>query len=478
MIERNTIFPTIGRAPLACLLTATILQALDLTIATIALPAIETDLALDPATGSWVLTTYIVATALMTPAAGALSSALGRRRALLLAIGGLTLASAACGAAPNLPFLLAARLAQGAAAGAIMPLVQATLLDMTPKAGHGRAMSYFGVAIMVGPVLGPSLGGVLVDTFGWRSVFFVNLPIGLFAFLGIAWSLADRAEEPRRRIDAAGLVIFGGGIVALQLLLDRAHHLGWFTSGETLAYASLMVAGLACAILRSARRQSAFPSLAPFADRNFSVTTICNFLAGFVIIGSIALVPMLLQTVFGHDATAAGLAMAPRGIGTMVMMLAMSGTVGKIDHRVLLFTGVALNAAALIGLALVTAQSGIAAVAALSLLQGIGFGLIFTPLSTAAFSFLPPAMRADATGLYALLRHVGGSVGVATLAIFLFQSDVPQAQLLAAYHFDFLLLLAVSLAMGAAVILIRTDRAEPATRVDRGTAPSGERPVP
>jgi DHA2 family multidrug resistance protein len=171
----------INRMALFALLTATFLQALDLTIATIALPAIEQSFGLDVETGGWILTSYIVAAALMTPVGGALSSAMGRRNALLLAIGGLTIASLACGAAGNFASLIVARLAQGASAGIILPLVQATLFDMMPKADHGRAMSYFGAAAVVGPVIGPSVGGILVDLLGWRWVFFINLPIGLLA---------------------------------------------------------------------------------------------------------------------------------------------------------------------------------------------------------------------------------------------------------------------------------------------------------
>jgi DHA2 family multidrug resistance protein len=439
------------------LLTATVLQALDLTIATIALPAIEGPLGLDFESGAWILTSYLVALALMTPVAGALSGAIGRRNALLSAIAGLTLASAACGAAQGFAFLLVARLAQGAAAGLIMPLVQATLLDMSPKSEHGRAMSLFGAAIMVGPVLGPSIGGLLVDTLGWRSVFFINIPIGLLAFLGTARALHGLPKAEPKYLDARGLAVFGCGVVALQLLLDRGHHVGWFASRETIAYLAIAAAGLGVAVLRSALRPYAFPSLAPFRDRNFLVTTGCNFLAGFFVIGAIFLVPSLLQNVFGRGATAAGLAMAPRGAGTMFMMLAMSRRVGTIDHRVLLLAGVALNIVALAGFTQVTPAWDLLAVAGLSLVQGIGVGLIFTPLSTAAFSFLRPELRADATGIYSLLRNIGGGVGVSVLTALLFHQVMASPQLLAAYRFDFLVLIVVVGLMGAATLLIRTE---------------------
>ncbi len=441
------------------LLTATVLQALDLTIATIALPAIEGPLGLDFESGAWVLTSYLVALALMTPVAGALSAAIGRRNALLSAIAGLTLASAACGAAQGFTFLLIARLAQGAAAGLIMPLVQATLLDMSPKSEHGRAMSLFGAAIMVGPVLGPSIGGMLVDAFGWRSVFFINLPIGLLAFLGTARALRGLPQPEPRHLDARGLAIFGCGIVALQLLLERGQHAGWLRSRETLSYLVIAVGGLGIALLRAAVRPFAFPSLAPFKDRNFLVTTGCNFLAGFFVIGAIFLVPSLLQNAFGRGATAAGLAIAPRGAGTMFMMLAMSRRVGTVDHRVLLLAGVALNIVALAGFTQVTPNWDLPAVAGLSLVQGIGVGLIFTPLSTAAFSFLRPELRADAAGTYSLLRNIGGGVGVSVLTAVLFQQVMASPQLLAAYRFDFLVLIVVVGILGAAALLIRTDPA-------------------
>jgi DHA2 family multidrug resistance protein len=318
-------------------------------------------------------------------------------------------------------------------------------------------MSLFGAAIMVGPVLGPSLGGFLVDDFGWRAVFFVNLPIGLLAFAGTAIGLAGLPPSRTMRIDFAGFSIFGCGIVALQLLLDRGPRAGWFGSREIRVDTALALTGLAVAVLRAVHRDEAFPALAPFRDRNFAVTTTCSFLAGFVVIGSIVLVPSLLQNVLGHDATSAGLAMAPRGVGTMVMMLAMSRTIGTIDHRVLLLSGVLLIALALFGLSMVTADWSVLAIGALSLLQGVGVGLIFTPLSTAAFSFLAPELRADATGVYSLLRNIGGSTGVAVLSALALPQGFALAQRLASYRLDFLILLGVVCVMGAASLLIRTD---------------------
>jgi DHA2 family multidrug resistance protein len=439
----------------SALLTASVLQALDLTIATLALPAIEAALGLDVAAGSWILTSYIVAMALATPAAGALSAAIGRREALLLAIGGLTVASLAAAAAGNVAVLLAARLVQGAASGFIMPLVQATLLDLTPTARHGRAMSLLGAAAMVGPVLGPSLGGALVDGLGWRAVFLINLPIGLVAFIGVAASLRGLPKPPARRVDGVGLALFGAGIVALQLLLDQGKQAGWFAAPDIVLYAALAVGGLGAALVRTALRRDCFPLLTPFRERNFATTTGCSFLAGFVVIGSIVLVPSLLQTVLGYDATAAGLAMVPRGAGTMLTMLAMSRVVGTIDHRILLGVGSALNGLALLGFSRLGADWSLAGIGALSLLQGVGVGLIFTPLSTAAFSFLAPDLRADATGVYSLLRNVGGSVGVAVLTALLVGRG-PASELAAAYRLDFLLLLALTAAMAAAMLPIRT----------------------
>ncbi|HZS81954.1 MAG TPA: DHA2 family efflux MFS transporter permease subunit [Stellaceae bacterium] len=440
------------------LLTATALQALDLTIATIALPAMTRSLEVDAQSSPWILTTYIVATALATPTAGALSAAVGRRSALLMAVGGLTLASLVCAAAPNLPILLGARLAQGAAAGLIMPLVQATLLDLVPRSSHGRAMSFFGAAVMVGPILGPSIGGVLVDAFGWRTIFLINLPFGVLALLGLGAGLDRVSRQEKLGIDATGLVVFGSGIVALQLLLERGPILGWLSSAKVWLYALVMSLGIVGAVLRAARRRDAFPSLQPFADRNFSVTTACSFLAGFVVISSIALVPMMLENAFGYDAASAGLAMTPRGLGTMAMMLAMNRIVGRVDHRALLWVGVSLSALALLGLAFAAPAWGFAAIAGLTLVQGLGVGLIFTPLSTAAFSFLPVAMRTDATGIFALLRHLGGGIGVAVVSTFAFGQSMGSGRLLDAYRVDFLLLVMVTAVMAAAVALIKTDR--------------------
>jgi DHA2 family multidrug resistance protein len=447
----------IGRMALWSLLLGTTLQALDLTIATIALPAIERDLGLDFEDGTWILTSYIVATALMTPVAGALSAAVGRRATLLLAIGGLTLASLGCGSAASFSTLLAFRLVQGAAAGIIMPLVQATLLDMTPKAEHGRAMSLFGAAIMVGPVLGPTLGGVLVDSFGWRSIFFINLPIGLLAFAGTALGLAELPKSGPARLDIVGLGLFGSGVVALQLLLDRGPRHGWLAAREITVYSGIALVALVVAVARSVQRRAAFPALAPFRDRNFAATTVCSFLAGFAVIGSVFLVPSLLQNLLGYGATASGFAMAPRGVGTMAMMLAMSRTVGRIDHRTLLLTGVVLIEVAFLGFSMLKSEWGIGAVASLSLLQGLGVGLIFTPLSTAAFSSLAAELRPDATGVYSLLRNIGGSAGVAILSALLLRQGSVETQHIAGYHADFLILLGVIGVMGITAMFIRTE---------------------
>src|SRR5579883_2556600 len=396
----------INRMALFSLLTATALQALDLTIATIALPAMTRSLEVDAQSSPWILTTYIVATALATPTAGALSAAVGRRSALLMAVGGLTLASLVCAAAPNLPILLGARLAQGAAAGLIMPLVQATLLDLVPRSSHGRAMSFFGAAVMVGPILGPSIGGVLVDAFGWRTIFLINLPFGVLALLGLGAGLDRVSRQEKLGIDATGLVVFGSGIVALQLLLERGPILAWLSSAKVWLYALLM----------------------------------------------------MLENAFGYDAASAGLAMTPRGLVTMAMMLAMNRIVGRVDHRALLWVGVSLSALALLGLAFAAPAWGFAAIAGLTLVQGLGVGLIFTPLSTAAFSFLPVAMRTDAAGIFALLRHLGGGIGVAVVSTFAFGQSMGSGRLLDAYRVDFLLLVMVTAVMAAAVALIKTDR--------------------
>jgi DHA2 family multidrug resistance protein len=446
---------TITRTAYWSLLLATFLQAIDLTISTLALPAIEHDLGLSAESGSWIMTSYIVATALVTPVAGPLSAVLGRRALVLVAIGGLTLASAGCAAAPSLATLIGGRIAQGAAAGMIMPLVQMTLFEATAPVDHGRAMSFFAAAAMIGPVLGPPLGGVLVDIFGWRAIFLINLPIGAVAFLGVAIGMRGLRRIGVSAFDPAGFALFSVGIIGLQLLLDRGMTAGWFAAPEIILYAAAAVVGIAGSLRRAVARPLSFPPLTAFRTRNFSAAAAANFLIGFVMIGTVFLVPSLLQRVLGQDATATGLAVAPRAVGTLLVILAMNRVVGRIDHRIPLLTGTVLVAGSALALALAGGDASVALVALLSLAAGAGGGFLFTPLSTAALSGLDEAMRVEATGIYALLRSLGGSLAVAALSIVLAIAKDASGDPSAAYRDGFLLLLAACLAIAAAVLLIR-----------------------
>jgi DHA2 family multidrug resistance protein len=394
------------------IMLATVVQAVDITITTVALPKIQASIAGGSGTAAWILTAYLVASAIAMPAAASLDGVLSRKTILALCIGGFTAASMLCGFAENVAQMVLFRILQGAFAGGIVPLSQVTVLDTHPPHRQGRAMGLWGAAAMVGPVLGPSLGAWLSDAYDWRWIFWINLPFGLAAMAGVIFAMPARAARVKRRIDTLGFSIFSIGIGALQLALDRGNHLGWRFNQELLIEALIAFVALAGAFRRAAFHPSAFPQIAAFRDRNFATATTASFLIGFILLGTITLIPLLAQNVLQLGAAATSSIMTPRGIGTMLTMLIVGRLIGHIEHRLLLTIGVFVSLVAIVPFMLIGDTSSTASLAIASLFQGVGIGLLYTPLSTAAFISLRPEDKSHAAGLYALFRSIGGSVGV------------------------------------------------------------------
>ncbi len=399
-----------------CVMLATIMQALDTTIANVALPYMQGTLAASQDQINWVLTSYIVAAAIMTPPTGWLARRFGRKRLFLVAVTGFTIASLMCGAAQTLTQMVLFRLLQGMFGAALVPLSQAVLLDTYPREQQGQAMAIWGMGIMVGPILGPTLGGWLTENYNWRWVFYINLPVGILAATGMIFFLTESARDRLSRLDWFGFATLSLAIGALQLMLDRGEQLDWFGSAEIVAEAIAMGLAFYLFVVHTVTAEKPFVSPALFRDRNFAVALVCIFVVGIVLLATLALLTPFLQNVMGYPVVTAGLVMGPRGIGTMVAMMMVGRLIGKIDPRYLIITGMILTAWALYDMTGFTADVSERTIAITGLLQGFGLGLIFVPLSTVAFSTLPATLRTEATGLFNLMRNIGSSIGIAVVS--------------------------------------------------------------
>jgi MFS transporter, DHA2 family, multidrug resistance protein len=397
---------------------ATIMQVLDTTIANVALPNMTGDLDASQDTINWVLTSYIVAAAIMTPLTGWLSDRFGRRELFLVSVAGFTITSMLCGVAWSLPAMVAFRVAQGLFGAAIVPLSQTFLLDINPKENHGQAMALWGAGIMVGPIIGPTLGGWLTDTLSWRWVFFVNLPVGVVAFLGSA-SYLPKIATKLRGFDFFGFAMLSLGVGALQLMLDRGAEVDWFSAAEIWIELGLSITGFWVFAIHLATAGNPFLDPAIFRDRNFVTGLVFIFVIGVILLASLALLPPMLSRLFNHPVILTGLVMAPRGVGTMISMLLVGRLVRLFDARALVITGLALTALSLYWMIGFTPQMDDHLIVLSGVLQGLGLGLVFVPLSTVAFATLAPRFRTDATALFSLVRNIGSAIGISIVTVLL-----------------------------------------------------------
>lgn len=391
---------------------ATIMQALDTTIANVALPHMQGSLSATQDQISWVLTSYIVAAAIMTPPTGFLAEKFGRKRLFLGAVAGFTVASMLCGIAQSLPEMVAFRLLQGVFGASLVPLSQAVLLDTYPREEHGRAMALWGVGVMVGPILGPTLGGYLTEYYDWRWVFFINLPFGIIAFLGIFAFVYDSAPRPPRRFDLFGFAMLSLAIGALQLMLDRGELKNWFESPEIMIEAAVAGLGFYLFIVQMTTAENPFLDSGLFKDRNFVTSLFFIFVVGIILLATLALLPPFLQNLMGYPVVTTGLVLAPRGVGTMIAMLLIGPLIGRIDARLVLLLGLGLAALSLWEMAGFTAGVSEWTLIRTGVVQGLGLGFIFVPLTTIAFSTLPPLLRTEAASMFSLMRNIGSSIGV------------------------------------------------------------------
>ncbi|BCO29942.1 EmrB/QacA family drug resistance transporter [Thiohalobacter sp. COW1] len=428
---------------------ATIMQALDTTIANVALPHMQGTMGATQDQIAWVLTSYIVAAAIFMPLTGFLSARWGRKRVFMWSVIGFTLASMLCGAAQSLNQIVLFRLLQGIFGASLVPLSQAVLLDTFPRERHGSAMAMWGVGVMVGPILGPTLGGWLTEYYNWRWVFYINLPFGLLAWFGLASFVRETPIDRTRRFDLLGFALLSLGIGALQMMLDRGESLDWFTNPEVVIEA--MLAGLALFLFIAHMFTHEHPFIEPglFKDRNFSVGLLFIFIVGVILLATMALLPPFMQGLLGYPVIDVGYLLAPRGVGTMIAMIAVGKLSGKVDVRHMIFLGLVLTSLSLWEMTLFDMDISGWDIVRTGITQGLGLGFIFVPLSTITFATLAPRYRNEGTALFSLMRNIGSSIGISVVMTYLAQRTQANHAALADYINPFNLALKRAVEAGA-----------------------------
>ena len=403
-------------------MVATLMQALDTTIANVALPYMQGSLLTTADQITWVLTSYIVAAAIMTSPVGWLSARFGRKNFFIVCLAGFTLASMLCGVAQSLTQMVAFRLLQGIFGAALVPLSQATILDLYPVEQRGSAMAMWGMGVMVGPILGPTLGGYLTEVYDWRWVFFINLPFGVLAIAGLWLFLKDEKRVGATGFDWTGFLVLSMGIGALQMLLDRGGELDWFASNEVWLELALAGLGLYLFVVHAVLAERPFISPRIFMDVNFASGFAMMFAVGMVLLASSALLAPYLQTLGGYPVREAGLLMVPRGLGTMFAMMVAGRLASRVDPRFLMALGIGALAYSFWEMGGWTPDVQPFTLSWVTAIQGFGLGFVFIPLQVVAFATLPAQFRTDGAALFSLVRNVGSAIGVSVASFMLAQN--------------------------------------------------------
>jgi DHA2 family multidrug resistance protein len=395
-----------------CAMTATIMQALDTTIANVALPYMQGTLSASQDQINWVLTSYIVAAAIMTAPVGWIANRFGRKRIFILCSGGFTIASVLCGLAQDINQMVVFRLMQGVFGAALVPLSQAVMLDSYTLQERAKAMSIWGMGVMMGPIMGPSLGAWLTETYSWHWVFFVNLPFGIFTVLGLVIFMDETKKNLSLRFDWLGFTALAVAIGSLQLALDRGEQLDWLESNEILAEFIIAAVGFYYFLAHSFTTDKPFIQFALFKDRNFVSGCVFMAVMGLVLFSTMALSSPFLQNVIGYPIITAGLLLASRGCGTFVAMMMVGRMMRFIEARTLIVSGLSITCFSLYYMTKWSDLTGGTEIVTISVIQGFGFGLVFVPLSTVAFLTLPNHLRTDGTSMLTLMRNVASSIGI------------------------------------------------------------------
>ena len=409
----------------------TFMEVLDTSVANVSLPHIAGTLSATPEEATWVLTSYLVSNAIILPAAAWMGAVFGRKRFLLTCILLFTASSAICGAAPRLDVLILARVLQGLGGGALQPIAQSVLLESFPPHRRGVAMATYGMGVVVAPILGPTLGGWITETYTWRWVFYINLPVGALAFLMVQAFVEDPPYVKNRRpgrIDYIGFALMAVGLATLQILLDKGQEDDWFSATWVRWFTAITSVSLVLFIVRQLQIEHPIVDLRILLNRNFAVGTALITVMGFVLYSTIAMLPLFLQTLMGYSALTSGLTITPRGFGAFLSNLVVGRIIGFVDTRFLIAIG--LTVLGLSGLMFSHLNLDIAMpnVVWPNILNGVGAALVFASLATTTMGRLKNEQMGNAAGIFNLMRNIGGSVGIAAVATFLARwSQVHQA---------------------------------------------------
>ncbi|HEV8407251.1 MAG TPA: DHA2 family efflux MFS transporter permease subunit [Sphingomicrobium sp.] len=397
------------------IMAAVLLQVLDTTIANVALPHMQADLSASQDQINWVLTSYIVSSAIALPISGWLADRVGRKRLLLISVVVFTIASLLCATATALGEMVTFRALQGVGGAFIVPLAQATLFDINPREKHGQAMALFGGGVMIGPILGPVLGGWLTDNYSWRWVFLVNLPVGILCIL-IMSQFMPNSETHKRRFDMFGFALLAIALASLQFCLDRGEQKDWFSSWEIRVEAGLAIAAGWMFLVHMFTAEHPLFERSMFRDRNFATGMVFMAVTGVLLLAGLALLPPLLQNLYGYSVLQSGFLTAPRGVGTLFSMLIAGRLTGKMDARILVGIGVIFMGLSLHMMTGFAIDQPSRPVIMSGVVQGLGLGLIFVPLQSLAFETLAVKARTTAAALLNLSRNIGGSIGISVVS--------------------------------------------------------------
>ncbi len=397
------------------IMLATVMNSLDTTIANVALPHMQGSVSASPEQITWVLTSYIVSAAVMTPLSGWLADRIGRKRMFLISIALFTVASMLCGIATSLPEIVLFRLLQGVGGAALIPLSQSVLLDINPPEKHGQAMAIWSAGAILGPILGPVLGGYFTESWSWRWCFYINLPVGILAFLGVLFFISGDRTRKAKRFDFLGFGMLTLFIGAFQLLLDRGPSQDWLNSREIWVYVILAGIGLWVFAVHTATTAHPFFDRALLRDRNFITASVFGFFIGILLFSTMALLPPMMQELMGYPVLTSGLASAPRGIGSFIVMFLVGRLLGRVDTRLILLVGLLLSCVALWQMMHFDLSMGMSPFYVSGIIQGFGIGLLFVPLSTLAFATVPPHLRPEGSSVYTLIRNLGSAVGISIM---------------------------------------------------------------
>jgi DHA2 family multidrug resistance protein len=403
--------PHRGLISMFCMM-GVLMVVLDSTISIVALPYMQGSLSATMDQITWVISSYIIVSAIMTAPVGWLANRFGRKNLYLTCLLGFTVTTALAGAVQTLEQMIVCRILQGTFGAALVPLSQATMLDIYPAEQRAKAMAYFGMGVMIGPIMGPTLGGYLTEWFHWRWVFYVNVPLGIAAAAGLAMLMPSSAPQRAMRFDWTGFAVLALGVGAMQVMLDRGSLKDWFTSTEIIVAAVLGGLGIYLFIVHMLTAEKPFIPRALFNDRNFTAAMLVMFASNTVMMSSSTLLAPWLQRLGGYPVADAGLLLAPRGFGTMAAMLVCSRLGPHVDQRKLIAIGLVTLSLTLYDMSTWTPDVSRSWLVIIMLVQGAAMGLIWNPLTVVSFSSLPAPLRGDAAAVQSLGRNIGAAIGI------------------------------------------------------------------